>query len=37
MVEHFDDVVRGRAEPVRPASKSVELLGLVDRLREAAA
>jgi xylose dehydrogenase (NAD/NADP) len=37
MVEHFDDVVRGRAQPQRPASVSVELLALVDRLREAAA
>ncbi len=37
MVEHFDAVVRGRATPHRPASASVELLALVDRLREAAA
>ncbi len=37
MVEHFDAVVRGRAAPQRPASASVELLALVDRLREAAA
>lgn len=37
MVEHFDDIVWGRAEPVRPPSESVELLRVVDRLREAAA
>jgi xylose dehydrogenase (NAD/NADP) len=37
MVEHFDDVVRGRAEALRPPSASIELLGLMDRLREAAA
>jgi len=37
MVEHFAEVVRGRATSLRPPSKSVELLGLLDRLREAAA
>jgi len=37
MVEHFDAVVRSRVDPVRPPSKSVELLRVVDRLREAAA
>jgi len=37
MVEHFDDVVRGRAASLRPPSASVELLGVMDRLREAAA
>jgi len=37
MVDHFADVVRGRAAPRRPPSASVALLGLLDRLREAAA
>ena len=37
MVEHFDGVVRGQVEAIRPPSASVELLGVVDRLREAAA
>ncbi|MDQ6727848.1 MAG: hypothetical protein M3066_17040, partial [Actinomycetota bacterium] len=37
MVEHFDDVVRGRAESLRAPSASVELLGLLDRLRAVAA
>jgi predicted dehydrogenase len=37
MVEHFDDVVRGRTEALRPPSASIELLSLMDRLREAAA
>ncbi len=36
MVEHFVEVVRGRATPRRPPSASVELLGLLDRLREVA-
>ncbi|MGI8807820.1 MAG: Gfo/Idh/MocA family protein [Acidimicrobiales bacterium] len=37
MLEHFDAVVRGRTEAMRPPSASVELLAVVDRLREAAA
>ena len=37
MVEHFEAVVRGRAQSVRPPSASIELLAVVDRLREAAA
>ncbi|HEV2759539.1 MAG TPA: Gfo/Idh/MocA family oxidoreductase [Acidimicrobiales bacterium] len=37
MVEHFDAVVRGRAEPMRPPSASIEVLAVFDRLREAAA
>jgi predicted dehydrogenase len=37
MVDHFADVVRGTATPARPPSESVALLGLLDRLREAAA
>ena len=37
MVEHFDAVVRGIAEPARPPLVSVELLCVVDRLREAVA
>jgi len=37
MVEHFDDVVRGRVASLRPPSASIELLGLLDRLREVAA
>jgi len=37
MVEHFVAVVRGEAAAARPPSASVQLLGLIDRLREAAA
>jgi predicted dehydrogenase len=37
MVEHFVAVVRREAEPAWPPSASVALLGLIDRLREAAA
>jgi xylose dehydrogenase (NAD/NADP) len=37
MVEHFDAVVRGRAELVRPPSTSIDVLTVIDRLREAAA
>jgi predicted dehydrogenase len=36
MVEHFDAVVRGGADLLRPPSASVELLSVLDRLREAA-
>jgi len=36
MVDHFAAVIRGRAEPRRPANESVRLLGLFDRLRAAA-
>jgi xylose dehydrogenase (NAD/NADP) len=37
MVDHFVDVVRGTAQPSRPPADSIALLGLLDRLREAAA
>jgi predicted dehydrogenase len=36
MVEHFDAVVRGGAVPLRTPATSVELLAVLDRLREAA-
>jgi len=36
MVEHFGDVVRGRAELERPPARSVALARLVDRIREVA-
>lgn len=36
MVEHFADVVRGRATPLRPPLASVALAGVLDRLRQAA-
>lgn len=36
MVEHFCDVVRGRAELERPPARSVALARLVDRIREVA-
>jgi len=36
MVEHFAAVVRGRATPRRTPDASVEMLGLFDRLRDAA-
>jgi len=37
MIEHFVDVVRGAATPVRPPADSIALLGLLDRLRQVAA
>ena len=37
MTDHFVDVVRHGTPPLRPPSDSIALLGLLDRLREAAA
>jgi len=36
MIEHFQSVVRGAAEPHRPCADSVALLTVLERLREAA-
>ena len=36
MVDHFHDVVRGRAEPRRSLADAVAVLGVVERLRAAA-
>jgi len=37
VVEHVDGVVRGDVARIRPPTASVEVLDLLDRLREAAA
>ena len=36
MIEHFQAVVRGEAEPCRSVAASVTLLTVLERLREAA-
>ena len=37
MIEHFQSVVRGNADPVRPLSESIAVLDVLERLRDAAA